>query len=269
MASFFGLRVIFEKHDSLDGQGKLARAVFRSLLKNKNLVKLVVISDALKNHLSERFNIPSDRIIAAHDGADPFPDTEIEPAFQKTEGKLHVGYIGHLYKGRGIDIIADVAKNLTDVEFHIVGGTPEDLSYWKSTLSDMHNIHFYGYVPHSETIGYLKHLDVLLAPYQKKVGGYGGKGNTVQWMSPLKIFEYMATGIPMICSDLSVLHEILEDKRNVFLCTPDNPQEWAETISYIQDSRDVAQDIAHTAQTEFLSKYTWKSRAEYIVNNID
>ncbi len=268
VASLFGLRVIFEKHDSLDGQGKIARAVFRVLLKSKNLAKLVVISDALKEHLSERFQIPQNRIIAAHDGADPFPDTQVKPAFDKIEGKLHVGYIGHLYKGRGIDVIADIAKSLTDVEFHIVGGTQEDLSYWKTTLSKMHNVHFYGYVPHSETIGYLKHLDVLLAPYQKKVGGYAGKGNTVQWMSPLKIFEYMATGIPMICSDLSVLHEILEDKRNVFLCAPDNSDEWVETIRYIQDNREEAQDIANTAKAEFLSKYTWKKRSEHIADNV-
>ncbi len=268
MATRFGLPVLFEQHDSFDNQGFFAKAVFKSLIKNKNLKGLVVISQALKDHIKKRFNIPDDRIIVAHDGADPLPEATTVPPFNKKENSFHVGYIGHLYKGRGIDIIAETARKLTDIEFHIVGGTNEDLCFWKEELKDLRNIHFYGHIPHSQTPSFLKHFDVLLAPYQKKVGGYGGSGNTVQWMSPLKIFEYMSTGTPVISSDLPVLHEILEDRRNAFLCTPDAPEDWIKTIKYIRAHPEEAQCIANAAQTEFLSQYTWQKRAEYITGEL-
>ncbi len=268
MAAFFGIPTIFEKHDSLDNQSAFARAVFSSLIKSKNFKALIVISQALKTHLIERFDLPAERIIVAHDGADPLPDTKTTPAFNKAPNKLHVGYIGHLYQGRGIDVIAATARLLGDVEFHIVGGTPENLAHWKENLADCSNIHFYGHVPHTQTINFLRHFDVLLAPYQSTVGGFGGKGNTVKWMSPLKVFEYMSTGLPTICSDLPVLHEILEDRKNAFLCTPNDPNHWAETIMHIKDNPDEASQIAQAAKLEFLAQYTWKKRAKHICDGV-
>jgi len=263
-----GLPTIFERHDSFQKQGSLINFIFNSLLKQKSFLGLVVISGALREHLAAHHSISKARIIVAHDGADPMEDKNVPVKFKKTAGKLHAGYIGHLYKGRGIDVIAETARQMHDVEFHIVGGTKDDLKYWTETLNAVPNIHFYGYVSHKDTIGFVKNFDILLAPYQKKVGGYGGTGNTVQWMSPLKIFEYMATGIPMICSDLPVLHEILEDRRNVFLCEPDNVSDWVETIKYIMDNSAEAKDISNQAKKEFLSLYTWQKRAEYVSQKV-
>lgn len=263
-----GIPVIFEKHDSLENQGEITKAIFRSLLKKKNFSKLIVISDALKQHISASFQIESKDIISAHDGADPFPEYDIASPFEKNKERTQVGYIGHLYPGRGIDIIGEVARQLTHIDFHLVGGTQEDISHWKNELSGLNNVYFHGYIPHKETIAYLKKVDILLAPYQKKVSGYKGEGNTVQWMSPLKIFEYMSTGIPMICSDLSVLHEILTHKKNVFLCAPDKSNEWVDTIRYISENYDEAKTIALEAQREFLETYTWKKRAQFIVKNL-
>ncbi|MGH1376953.1 MAG: glycosyltransferase family 4 protein [Alphaproteobacteria bacterium] len=267
-ACYTGIPVIFEKHDSLENQGTITKAIFRSLLKKKNFSKLVVISDALKEHISTSFQIDSKDIISVHDGADPFPEHDAPVSFENDKGRLQVGYIGHLYPGRGIDIIGEIAKQLKQVDFHLVGGTTEDISHWKSELSELNNVYFHGYIPHKETIKYLKNVDILLAPYQKKVAGYKGKGNTVQWMSPLKIFEYMSTGTPMICSDLSVLHEILVHESNSFLCAPDKPNEWVDTIEYISDNYDEAKIVAQRAQREFLEHYTWKKRSEFIIKNL-
>lgn len=268
ICTLFGLPTIFERHDSFENQGFLANFIFNSLLKKKSFLGLVVISEALKNHLVEHHAISQERVIVAHDGADPFNDDGVSSEFEKTKGQLNAGYIGHLYKGRGIDIIADVAREMKEVEFHIVGGTEEDLKYWMKTLDDVPNIHFYGYVSHKEAMGFVKGFDVLLAPYQRKVGGYGGTGNTVEWMSPLKIFEYMATGIPMICSDLPVLHEILENRRNAFLCTPEDHKDWSKTIEYVKNNTEEAEKIARKAQEEFLAMYTWKKRAEHICEDV-
>lgn len=263
--ALLGIPVVYEKHNSIKKKELLTRVIFTFLIKNKNFKKLIVISEALKQHTAQDFHIPLDKIIVAHDGADPLPEINECAPFNKTSGKLHAGYVGHLYEGRGIDIIAEVAKSLTDIEFHVVGGTPEDIKHWANKLAELPNIHFYGHVPHSKTVLFLKNFDVLLAPYQRKVTGLGNVGDTVQWMSPLKIFEYMSTSLPIICSDIPVLHEVLEHKRNAFLCEPDNPDKWIETILYIIANPEEAKKVGQKGHSEFISHYTWQKRAEYII----
>ena len=110
-------------------------------------------------------------------------------------------------------------------------------------------------------------MDVLLAPYQQKVIVGNGK-NTADRMSPLKIFEYMAAGKPIICSDLPVLHEVLEHNVNALLCSPDNVDEWFETINKIRNNKELALRIGNKAKEIFLEKYTWKIRAQNVLNGI-
>ena len=50
---------------------------------------------------------------------------------------LHIGYVGHLYKGRGIELILNMAKQRVELLFHIVGGLDEDIKYWKDIASKM------------------------------------------------------------------------------------------------------------------------------------
>nr|MBI1231046.1 glycosyltransferase [Cytophagales bacterium] len=264
MCSLIGLPIIFECHNSFINQSRWVNFIFNSLLKKSSFIGLVVISKALEHHLVKHHNISEDQIIVAHDGADPFDVANAKPKFDKSPGKLHAGYIGHLYKGRGIDLIGKMAKQLPNVEFHIVGGTQDDLKYWSEVFKNIENLHLYGYVPHKDTAGFIQNFDILLATYQKNATGYKGASHPVKWMSPLKIFEYMATGIPMICSDLPVLHEILRDRKNAFLCIDDDANDWIETIKYIEKNYEEAQKIAQNAKEEFLTTYTWKKRAEHI-----
>ena len=71
-------------------------------------------------------------------------------------------------------------------------------------------------------------------PYQRNVS-IGIKGsNTADWMSPLKLFEYMSSGVPIISSDLPVLREILEDRRNALLVPPKNFDSWDEALKIIR-----------------------------------
>ncbi|MCE7887563.1 MAG: glycosyltransferase [Alphaproteobacteria bacterium PRO2] len=259
------LPVLYEMHDSPDTLNKIASSIFRRLIQHKNFRGIVVISQALKNHMSEIHKIPAEKIIVAHDGADPLPPAQGAP-FEKTPGSFHAGYTGHLYSGRGIEIIAGMAKNIPDATFHIVGGTPDDLAHWKNELKSLKNFIFYGHAPPSRVPDFLQNFDVLLAPYQKKVAVAGNTGDTSAWMSPLKIFEYMATGKPMICSDMPVLREILKNDENALLRPPESITDWTKALKFLRDNPKDAARIGKTAQDDFLSHHTWKKRAEAIFN---
>ena len=69
------------------------------------------------------------------------------------------------------------------------------------------NVELAGYLPHGEVASFLAACDVLLAPYQRQVSIASGF-DTARWMSPLKIFEYMAAGRLVLCSDLPALREV-------------------------------------------------------------
>ncbi len=264
-ATLFGRSSIFEIHDSPYSLSKLSVFIFKLLIKKKKLLFLVVISQALKAHIAQEFKVPLDHIYVAADGADPMT-AQLTPApFVKSTDGLDVGYVGHLYRGRGINIIAAVAKKIPDIKFHIVGGTPEDVSYWRVELKDFSNIHFYGFVPHKEATKYIQNFDVLLAPYQKKVAVSGGGGNTVQWMSPLKIFEYMSAGKAIISSDLPVLHEVLQDRENALLCPAEDVESWVAALNFLKNNPDESVRMGEKAKDIFLEKYTWSKRAQNIM----
>ena len=103
-------------------------------------------------------------------------------------------------------------------------------------------------------------------PYQKSVSIAGNKYDTVKYMSPLKMFEYMLSGVPIVSSNLSVLKEILINKKNSLLVSSNDVQEWHDAINTIHNNRDFANILAKNSQNLALSQYTWDKRAFKILN---
>jgi glycosyltransferase involved in cell wall biosynthesis len=262
--SRLGARIVFERHDSFGPHDMASFHTFRRLLKSKNLSFVVVISAALKGELCKLFDVDDAKFIVAHDGADAVPKNTTHAL--PPSDKIRVGYAGHLYSGRGVDIIGATAALMPNVEFHLVGGTDQDVKAWKGKFIDTKNLYFHGHVRPAEVSAYLNSFDILLAPYQEKVAVSGGGGDTSKWMSPLKIFEYMASGKPMIVSDLPVLREVLTHGENSLLCQPSDVEEWAKAIRALINDPLSARKISDRALGDFESRYSWKARAEYILS---
>ena len=176
---------------------------------------------------------------------------------------LNIGYFGHLYKGRGLNIIKKLSEYFPQYSFHIVGGNDEDVNYYRKTFKDNRNIVLHGFVDPSVVHKYRNSCDILLAPYQKKVSVAGDKNfDSSKFMSPLKIFEYMSSRKAIICSDMPVIREVLNDKNSI-LVKPDDHFDWIKAIKTLENGKK-RKDIAENAYTDFLEKYTWSKRAERI-----
>jgi glycosyltransferase involved in cell wall biosynthesis len=266
VASFLKVSVAHESHDI--PKKFLDRLFFSRLIKSKNFKKIITITSALKEYYRKNYDLSSKDIIIAPDGADMIDKRKKPLNIKDVNYDLHIGYVGQLYKGRGMNIISKLATRQPKMKFHIIGGIPSDIEYWKNKLAKYKNIVFYGYRPHRETTDYILAFDVLIAPYQKKVSVHGGGGDTVMWMSPLKIFEYMSSGKAIVSSNLPVLREVLTNKENSLLCDPEDVNEWVEALEKLKDKK-LRNYLGKNAKEGFIKKYTWKKRAENIINNLE
>lgn len=268
LLSMTGIPVAFEAHGPPDDR-TMAAALGR-LFRRKNFRKLVVISGGLRDLYAEAYpDLPADRIVVCHDGADPVADgaaAESDAFRQGQTDGFRAGYVGSLYPGRGIDLIVDLARRLPDIDFHVAGGEEADIAHWRDAASDVGNLHLHGFLPPRATDAFRMAMDVLLAPYQENTTAVAGRHRvTTKFMSPLKVFEYMASGRPIVCSDLPILREVLQDGRNALLVAPCDPEAWVHAIQRLRDDPAQAGVLGARAQEDFLREYTWQGRAGRIL----
>jgi glycosyltransferase involved in cell wall biosynthesis len=268
IASRYGHPFVFEAHCA---PGAWERWLQSRLFRRPNFRRLVVISDALRcEFLRIHPTLCEQQIMVAHDGADPVSQTAVESSeswIPASQHRLQVGYIGHLYPGKGMEVVYELTRRMPNVDFHVVGGTEEDLSHWKSLMQADKNVTFHGFVPHAATEAFRRNMDVLLAPYQTSVGVSGGGQDIARWMSPLKLFEYMSNGGAIIASNLPVLREVLTHEETALLVPPQDFQAWEAAVHRLRDSA-LRQRLGDNARSVFQSSYTWSARAQTVLDGL-
>ena len=250
------------RNNGLDTKSRL----FGQLLAHACLLNVVVITRPIKDALVENFSIAPSRVRVVPDAA-LVPSSTLAPAWLGgREQAVRVGYCGHLYPGKGMEIIAAVAPLCPELDFHIVGGTPHDLQLWQDKLSGIANVVFHGRVTPASTPRYLKAFDICLLPNQEKVATHGNPNDDIgRFTSPLKMFEYMAAGKPIIASDLPVLREVLVHDENAILCPHDDPAAWAKQLTRLADDPDRRALLGRRAYAECVKNYTWLARARAVL----
>ena len=132
------------------------------------------------------------------------------------------------------------------------------------------NVTFHGFVTPAEADDYRLSFDVLIAPYQNKVAvNSTGSSDTAAWMSPLKIFEYMACARPIVCSDLPVLREVLSHGHNALLCSPADAGEWLGALERLRADPVLRQQLAANARADFEARYSWRGRARKVLDHVN
>ena len=265
IACMNGYHTIYEAHGPIWSSSTLKKYGFLLLSRNKNFKRLIVISEALKKlYINEKI-ITTDKIYVAHDGADEITDFDTKVKLHGKSNKLNIGYSGHLYTGKGMEVITKIAPLAKEFNFHIVGGTEKDIAYWKSVIST-DNVYFYGFLPQNDVAKYINSFDICLLPNQKLVlpcGTQDTKRNISDFTSPLKMFEYMAHKKAIIASDLPVLREVLNSS-NSQLVPCDDINGWLSALDNFKDlqKREV---VAQQAYSDFMQTYRWKKRAKLVL----
>jgi glycosyltransferase involved in cell wall biosynthesis len=275
LSIFLKRKLLFETHQVEYGFRKyLQRWVMTS-----SLVKTIVISKKLEEILTEEHGVDPYHTIVLPDAA---PDGLLPATLSsRPEKLLHIpnipranwnsvcGYFGQLYEGRGIEVIEAMAAERPNTLFLVYGGEPNDVCRCREKNSYLANMFFGGHVSHPEAQQLMRCVDCLLMPYQISVSIGVKVHDTGKWMSPMKMFEYMAAGVPIISSDLPVLREILINKKNALLVSPSDSTKWCEALDRLINNPELSNSIGKQAHLDYLEKYTWGARARAIISLFD
>lgn len=240
------------------------RRQFNKIIHSPSFRRLIVISQGLKDDLAAQNLLPlEEKVLILHDGAKPFTieETVQESIFDGANGRqLHIGYVGQLYQGKGMEVILPVARKLPEACFHVVGGEEDDLRRWLAQ-DPPENLKFHGFVNPGQLSALYEQFDILLLPPQQQVYGSSGQSEISRWMSPMKMFEYMSAGKPIISSDLPVLKEVLAHEKNALLVPSGSINDWIAAIKRVQSDPVLAKKLGEQARQDLIENYTWAARA--------
>ncbi|MBI4615750.1 MAG: glycosyltransferase family 4 protein [Planctomycetes bacterium] len=255
LASRLGKRVVLEAHHDLPALGGWTRRVLASC------DGLVAITRGLARSLAESGADPR-RILVLPDGVDlaPFRGLPSREEARRNLGldpsRPTVVYAGHLYPWKGIDTLVLAAPRVPEALFLVVGGTPDDRRRIERAAAreGAENVVLTGHVPPTRVPLHLAAADCLVLPNS------GREPISRLYTSPLKLFEYLAAGRPIVASDLPSLAEVLAHERTALLVPPDDALALAGGVRRILSDAPLAGRLAAEGRT-LAERFTWERRA--------
>jgi glycosyltransferase involved in cell wall biosynthesis len=237
--------------------GKLHRLARREARVWARASGYVTITRALCDELSDRFG-PRPRVFAIPDGLPASLARRMPDAIPA--GPAIVGYAGHLYPWKGVDVLIRAIAQTAQVHALIVGGHPQEgdrarLEGLARELGVHTRVTFTGHVPPADVPRHLAAASMLALPN-------GVSAISSRYTSPLKLFEYLALGRPIVASDFPSIREVLSADTAV-LVAADDPAAWARAFERL--AADPAQRASLGAAARRLATdYTWDARAARI-----
>ncbi|MBP9855794.1 MAG: glycosyltransferase [Candidatus Pacebacteria bacterium] len=266
-----GFKTVYECHDWF-GRNKILSLWFL-----KNVSKIVTTNRFIGQKFIEA-GVSKNKILVAPNGVslekfalnlDPTealaklnlpPDLQQQLAGQKI--LLYTGSFRTMGIEKGVGDILEALTQISDPEitFVAVGGNETDLTYYRNLAMEL-NLEDKVILVEKQTQESLalwqQAASVLLMPFPRKA-------HYEYFMTPLKMFEYMAARRPIIASNLPSIKEILTEDNAIF-CEPGNTSDLAIKINLALNDRELSERVGNQAWAD-VQNYTWTKRAEKIIN---
>lgn len=248
--------MLLGRADLVPSAAKLQRLARREALVWQRASAYVTITLALADELRARFgDRPNVHIVP--DGA-PGPLAASPPRVQH-EPRAVVGYAGHLYPWKGVDVLIHALASLPDIDAVVVGGHPaeRDLTRVRALAASLgleSRVSLPGQVLPAEVATRLAGATILALPNTPSA-------ISERYTSPLKLFEYLAMGRPIVASDLPAIREILTDGQSALLVPAGDASALAAAIQRVAGDPALARRLAAGALA-LAPRFTWDVRAE-------
>ena len=253
-------RVLLEFHsDTLSSKNyiqKLLGLVYQTSMV-RNIIK-ISISDALSKRLKENFGILTD--IVLHDAWNN--KKSLETRMRRNNGsKFLVVYTGKITLDRGITQIFQLAEKDKEAVFMIVGGSKAESKKIKDMvkIKNLNNVRIYSYQKSSRVKYLQERADMLIAFWSKNVP-------TIEYCSPLKLFEYMATGNKILIHDFPVFQEVLIKSPLIELCKPGEHLSEYNAYKRLKKRAITREDIKKLRV--YSEEFSYANRAKILLENV-
>ena len=250
IASLFKKKVIIELHHEITGFSK----IFYFLLKNLNLINNLNYI-FLNKRLNKIYKIDFKKSIILDDAV-KIEDFKLKKSIKY---KKTCVYIGSFFEGKGVEQILRLALLNKNINFHLYG----DKQFLKISQK-IKNVKIFNFINYNKIPETLSKYEIALMPYQKRV-----KGRSSIWlekyMSPLKMFDYLAARMIIIASNLEVYKHILKNNYNAVLVKVNDDKLWSQKIQKLFKHNGKKNRLINNAY-KTAEKYTWEKRCKKIIN---
>jgi glycosyltransferase involved in cell wall biosynthesis len=257
-----GVPAIYEHHHHEEKQFD------PEIVKSPLLQIAVTVVDTVRESMIQNGMLP-EKVITLHNGFNRlFMQRQPEKAAAWREKLLQnqrsylVVYAGALQQFKGIDILIDVAREMPNVQFACAGGKPAEVAHYQQLVQEkqVDNMTFLGYILHQDLSSLLQAADILAHPHCS--------GQAATFTSPLKLFDYFASGTPIISTEIPSLIGFKNTPAIAAWCEPDNSSKFAECLRRVLETH--PRKIGGYAESiDFVQQFSWENRAAKILSYVD
>lgn len=254
--SLIGFKVGIEFHSPLKLSPVFCWLMNLSISRDKLII--FATSHSLSTMLKQAYNI--NNIVVIPNG---ISSSFLDFKYQKLQNisKIKLCLVSTPRLGKGQEQLIDISTKYPDVECTLIGALHE------SFHSSHHQIKVHGYTQQSSIPALLNKYNVFFCFIDSLMHVSGGRIEDGNFASPLKIFEYLSTGRPIIISPRISLVETFGHLKCIFILK-DNLENFPEICKKIKNLHMHDLDSMRSQNQKFLNDRTWKSRAQKIINTL-
>lgn len=241
----------------------------------KRVGHIIAITPKLREDFIAHRGASSEQIIVAHDGIraarfENLPDkATARESIDWSQDAFVVGYMGRLHTmgmDKGVGLLAEAIAQMDDVALGLVGGPDEMAAQleqkWLASGASAEDFLYSGTVSPDDIPTYLAAFDICAMPFP-------WTEHYAYYMSPLKLFEYMASGNVILATDLPSVTDVVTHLETAYVVEASNIEALKEGIRTLQDDAHLREAIAQKARETVIAEYTWLARAQHIKSHIE
>ncbi|OKP00860.1 glycosyltransferase [Xenorhabdus eapokensis] len=258
-----------ESHDLLNrgNQRKYHKLIKIEQQVYANSKVVFALTSLLREDIYKQYSVKTP-IIVAPDGVDMLA---VESAKQTLAGgndnrefPKKVLYLGSLHRWKGIPTVMKAMSYLDNVELNVAGGTIEQIERLRQTAEQIgvsDKVNFLGFVQPRKRFQVIADSDICVLPLTKTSIGS-------RYTSPLKLFEYMAMGKPVVISDFPSIRDAV-DENAVNFADSENAASFAEQIQWLINHPTEMMAKVDYSQRLVAERFNWDQRAKLIMGVIE
>jgi glycosyltransferase involved in cell wall biosynthesis len=228
---------------------------------------IIAVTKEIKSEISHRFHLNGNKIYIVSNGVDTYLFRPKDMYLSRKQCNIEhaknvVCFVGNFLAYQGIHNLIKCApivlKNFPETVFLLVGDGPlrTDLQHHVRSMNIDYAFNFVGKVSHSEVPKYINSANICVAPFTSSISRSG--------LSPLKLYEYMSCGKPVVGSNIPGLEDVLIKHECGLSVESDNPSSLAEGIIRLLGDNKLAITMGVNARKAAVEFYSWNAVAETV-----